>query len=97
MVVPRAKLTVSRRALFLSCRDEGNADQFGKDAHHLKGSAAAIGAMAMMEACRLMQDAGEAGDLDAGRKALSQAEKENKTVNEELDRLYREEPALQGA
>lgn len=64
-----------------------NAEELGKVAHSLKSSAANIGAMALSEICRRLEESGRQGDLGGAEELVDQACASWEAVRAELDRL----------
>jgi two-component system, sensor histidine kinase and response regulator len=67
----------------------GDSAAAGYEAHGLKGSAANLGANALAEACAVVEERGDAGDIDGVRRALPAVEAAAGRLAAELDEELR--------
>ena len=79
--VPKKILTLQ------TALDAGDAAQVGRAAHSLKGSSGNIGAAAMLEVCRRIDDAAKTGDLERVALLMPQLTEEYHRVELEITQL----------
>jgi HPt (histidine-containing phosphotransfer) domain-containing protein len=73
------QLTAARAAV-----DAADVEALVRPAHTLKGNSANVGAMALAEQCRALEELGRSGSLDGAGAGLDEAAAEYERVREEL-------------
>lgn len=69
---------------------QGNAKEFHREAHNLKGSSASIGAIALAALCNDLETIGRADQTSPAREHLSTLQNESERVRESLNDLLSE-------
>ena len=70
----------------------GDAEELRREAHGLKGSSASLGAMALAEVARTLEEGGSAGSVEGAEDLLRDLEDEFARVQQELDGYLRARP-----